>query len=113
MTDFERIAESFNEEFGRTPPMRWKVCPACNGRGTMTLKRIAISADAFDEDPDFAEDYFNGVYDEACDECRGRTTVSVIDEDRLTADEKEWVEEWWADERDYRALVEMERRMGC
>jgi DnaJ-class molecular chaperone len=113
MTDFDRIAEAFADEFGRTPPMHWEVCGACSGRGIMTLKRLAISSEDFDADPDFREDYFNGVYDEPCDECRGRTTVSVIDESRLTTAEVAWVEEWWADERDYAALVAMERRMGC
>lgn len=66
-------------------PYRWIVCHLCDGSGTHVNPSIdagGLSAEDFAEDPDFAEDYARGVYDEPCRLCRGRTTIPVVDEDR-------------------------------
>jgi DnaJ-class molecular chaperone len=112
-TEHDKLIESFEEEFGVKPPTHYIVCPDCQGRGTMTLQRLAVTQEQFDEDPDFMEDYLGGVYDEPCPDCHGRTTVLVIDEERLTPEQKEYVEGYWQDEYEYRALCEAERRAGC
>jgi hypothetical protein len=36
-----------------------------------------LSAEDFDADPDFAEDYLGGKYDIACNECGGARVVAV------------------------------------
>jgi hypothetical protein len=68
-------------------PYRWEVCPVCNGRGSHVNPSIdceGISAEQFADDPDFAEEYFSGTYDVTCNCCGGRTTVPVVDEEKLT-----------------------------
>ena len=97
-------------------PTKMEVCPACRGKGTHVNPSIdsnGISAEAFAEDPDFAEDYFSGVYDVVCYVCHGRNVVPVVDEDacdpELLAAYNEQQEAYW----DYRAEVAAERRMGC
>ncbi len=51
-------------------------CPLCNGKGTQHLHGAAISADEFNEDPDFMEAYIEGVYEHPCDHCRGLGTTT-------------------------------------
>jgi|HubBroStandDraft_3_1064219.scaffolds.fasta_scaffold181248_2 hypothetical protein len=68
-------------------PTTWAVCPVCEGDGTHVNPAIdcgGLSAEDFDEDPDFAEDYRSGVYDVTCGHCGGRTTVQVLDRARCT-----------------------------
>lgn len=70
-------------------PARWAICPACEG-DALTTRHIECDgggftasewADACDDDPDFAEDYFGGRYDRPCPDCNGLGRVQVIDED--------------------------------
>lgn len=67
------------------------VCPLCSGKGKHVNPAIdgnGLSQEDFDNDPDFAESYFSGVYDVTCYECNGNNVVSVVDEKRLTKREK-------------------------
>lgn len=92
---------------------RWIVCPDCRGRGAMTLKRIAIPAEEFHDDPDFFDDYRNGVYDEPCDQCGGRTTVWAAD---LSALDPQIREDVWRYLDEMASLARMEaqeRAMGA
>lgn len=106
-------------------PMRWIICEACEGHGT-TTRHIECDgggftasewAEACDDDPDFAEDYFSGRYDRPCDYCKGLGRVEVIDEERITSWRDKAVYKAYCeqleDDRDYRAMCEAERRMGC
>ena len=71
-------------------PAKWVVCSRCEGKGTHTNPSVdgnGITPEEFAEDPNFMEDYINGVYDVQCSECRGRTTVLEIDESRLTVEQ--------------------------
>lgn len=90
--------------------LEWVVCPTCNGRGTSTAYLGSFTADDFAEDPDFAEDYFSGFYDRACDECDGRTTVRELTEAaRQRPEVAEEIQSWAETE----AIYAMERRMGA
>lgn len=54
----------------RTNP--WIICPICEGDGKYVNPSIdagGISAETFADDPDFAEEYFSGMYDVACRIC--------------------------------------------
>jgi DnaJ-class molecular chaperone len=94
----------YDDETGeeRALPTCWEICDACRGNGT-TTRHIECDgggftasewAEACYEDPDFREDYFSGVYDRACDECRGSGKVQVVDEDALSEeDRKAWDEQ--------------------
>lgn len=59
-------------------PIKWVVCPCCDGRGSYVNPGVdshGLSADDFYEDPEFAEDYWRGNYDVTCDTCRGQRVV--------------------------------------
>lgn len=67
-------------------PAKFEVCPRCKGRGKHVNPAIdgnGISAEEFEEDPEFADAYMAGVYDVTCHECGGDRVVAVIDEKRL------------------------------
>lgn len=70
-------------------PAKWEVCSRCEGRGSHVNPNIdgnGISAEEFEQDPEFRENYFNGLYDISCEECKGRTTVLVVDEEQADKD---------------------------
>jgi hypothetical protein len=100
-------------------PMKWEVCGLCNGRGKHVNPSIdcnGLTGEDFAEDPDFAQDYFAGRYDQQCNCCHGRTTVPAIDEDRLDEDQKKWLvvlQDQQEEQRDYEREAAWERRMGC
>jgi hypothetical protein len=99
-------------------PIKWEVCGLCNGRGAHVNPNIdynGLTAEDFAEDPDFAENYFSGRYDQTCNECCGRTTVPVIDNNCLTKEQKshlENIEKESQEQAEYERLLAWERRMG-
>jgi hypothetical protein len=55
------------------------VCGTCNGKGTIVHPSIdgnGLTREDFDNDPQFEEDYFDGVYDIRCTECEGLRVVA-------------------------------------
>lgn len=72
----------------------WVVCPRCHGDGKHVHPDVdghGISPDEFAEDPDFAEAYFEGVYDVTCYECGGMRVIAELpDEDakHLTSEQR-------------------------
>lgn len=97
-------------------PTKWGVCPVCNGVGTHVNPAIdcnGLSAEDFDEDPGFAEDYCNGTYDVQCNLCRGRTTVQEVDWDRLTSAQAAAYRKQLQDEADTQAEYFAEIRAGA
>lgn len=74
--DFEQVI---------TLPVKYEVCSRCNGAGTIVNPNIdgnGICSEKFDEDPDFREAYFSGVYDIPCPCCDGERVEAVVDEER-------------------------------
>jgi hypothetical protein len=56
----------------------WILCPVCEGEGKTVNPNIddnGLTREDFDEDPDFAQDYINGVYDITCNACGGMRVV--------------------------------------
>jgi hypothetical protein len=97
-------------------PWKWGVCPVCEGKGSHVNPAIdcnGLTAEDFADDPDFAESYFKGHFDQPCNLCRGRTTIPIVDEERLTPEEKEAYEEHLRCEDDGRAEQIAEMRMGA
>lgn len=97
-------------------PVVYEVCGTCEGKGTHVNPSIdsnGLSAEDFADDPDFAEDYFSGRYDQPCNECGGQRVVPAIDVDRagseLTKIAHDWIESYYA----YQRECEAERRMGA
>ncbi len=97
-------------------PTRWEVCHVCGGEGKHVNPSIdagGISADEFHDDPDFHESYMRGDYDVTCNRCNGRTTVAVVDIDKLTPEQKHAYARQLQDEADDRAERMAEIRMGA
>lgn len=97
-------------------PTRWEVCPVCEGAGTHVNPAIdagGLTAEDFADDPDFAEDYFAGAYDQTCNRCKGRSTVREVDFDRLSPEVRELYERQLREEAATRAEERAERLMGA
>lgn len=100
-------------------PASYEVCGRCQGEGKHDHSAFSngISREQFDEDPDFSEDYFAGVYDVQCEECGGNRVVPVVNEAEckrqgLEADLEAYYEGRRA-EASHRAERAAERRMGA
>ena len=53
----------------RQIPTRWAVCPVCDGKGSHVNPSIdsgGLTGEDFADDPDFAESYRRGDYDQPC-----------------------------------------------
>lgn len=97
-------------------PVKREVCPVCDGTGTHVNPSIdshGIGADEFADDPDFAEEYFGGVYDVVCNECGGRNVVDVVDIEALSPEHKALWEAQEQDRFDLEAEYAAERRFGA
>jgi len=71
-------------------PAKYEVCSLCEGAGKHVNPSIdshGISAHDMYEDPDFAEDYFSGVYDVPCNQCKGKRVYPVVNEESLLLEE--------------------------
>lgn len=113
------IYDDDDEETLVEVPVRFVVCPTCDGKGSHVNPSIdagGLTAEDFHDDPDFAEDYMSGTYDVSCYECGGQRVVPEIAEDRLSPDQKAAVESlyerlrWEAEDR---ATERAERAMGA
>jgi len=72
-------------------PIRFEVCPTCEGKGKHVNPSIdshGITGDEWDRDWSYEdrENYMSGFYDVPCYECNGKRVVPEIDE--KLADEK-------------------------
>jgi hypothetical protein len=82
----------------------YAVCPTCRGKGRHVnpdIDRHGIGREEFDADPQFFEDYRNGVHDVDCSMCRGRRVVPVPDKGRCDPEELRMIEDhiqWLAQE---------------
>ena len=59
---------------------KYVVCPVCDGEGTTVNPNIdahGLTAEDFAEDPDFAEDYASGAYDQPCAACHGKRVITA------------------------------------
>lgn len=95
-------------------PGKHEVCPRCEGHGTHVNPNIdgnGLSAEDFDEaGPEFREDYLGGVYDVACEECRGARVVVVPDFERWTVEQRAEYERAQREAAESRAIENAERR---
>ena len=97
-------------------PTKWEVCDLCNGKGTHVNPSIdcgGLTSEDFDQDPDFAEMYMDGVYDQTCNRCEGRTTIAVPDFELMSEVEREAYKAHEAQEDELAQEEAWERRMGC
>ena len=95
---------------------KFEVCWTCGGKGTHVSKSIdsnGISAEDFDRDPDFREEYFSGMYDVTCEECKGRNVTLIVDDENNTPENLkiyfDYLDDCYRDQMERDA----ERRAGC
>jgi hypothetical protein len=117
------VEDNGNEEFSHLQlipdthdlyivPIRWEPCYTCEGRGTHVNPSVdcnGLTADDFAEDPDFADEYFSGVYDVQCYGCGGKRVEPVCNDKAV----QKALDKWAEDEYHYQMMVASERRMGC
>lgn len=104
------------EEVTESLPSKKEVCPECDGDGYVLrggMRGYAYSAEEFAEsfDEEEAAEYFKrgGRYDEVCDCCHGKNVVAVVDESRLTEDQKV-IFQAWTESQEEKARSEAEDR---
>lgn len=100
-------------------PASYEVCHKCDGKGTHVNPAVdghGISREEFDEDPEFREAYMSGVYDITCQHCEGLRVIPVINEEKLTDEQKkiyEIVENRARENAQYDRMCQMERDFGA
>ena len=95
------------------------VCPVCKGKGAHVNPSIdseGLTAEDFEQDPDFEESYFSGAYDVRCNECDGENVIDSINwkraEERHPGIWEKWVA--WEDEAHADRMSDYyERQAGC
>lgn len=94
----------------------WEVCPTCRGNGSHvnpSIDRQGIDPSEFRRDPEFADQYFSGAYDQPCSQCGGRRVVPspIPQGDEEEAAYEEFLEAKRSVERS-REIQRQERRMA-
>lgn len=126
------ITNGIGVERELTLPAKFEVCDRCQGEGKHVNPNVdghGLSREDFDQDPDFEEAYFSGVYDVTCYTCKGEKVMPTIDYDAMrdrpvrrlglwvTGKSRERllkrIHDSWEADADYEAMCEMERRYGC
>jgi hypothetical protein len=107
-------------KINETVPVKMEVCPSCGGFGKYVnpnIDRNGLTQEDFDDDPDFRENYFDGLYDITCTQCKGEKLIPTIDVNNINGALKEKVEKYLdfirqqeEDEYYYRRECEAERR---
>lgn len=116
VTLYDDDAEGDEVEIEVELPTRFEVCPTCEGRGSHTNPSIdcnGLSSEDFEQDPDFREDYFSGVYDVQCYGCGGRRVVPVVDERRCDPKHLELYYRQLEARAELEGMYASERRMGA
>lgn len=99
-------------------PMKYEVCPTCQGRGSHVNPSIdshGITAEEWDRDWDDEDRqmYMSGEYDVPCYECGGKRVVETVDESRCSPEHLAAWDEQCRQEAMDRATERMERMMGA
>lgn len=97
-------------------PAKIEVCSCCQGKGTHVNPSIdghGLTREDFDADPEFEEQYFAGVFDVRCYECKGEKVVKVPDWDAMTEDQRERADDYYTSMAETAAEEAAERRMGA
>lgn len=95
----------------------YETCPTCRGTGTHVDPSVdagGLSREDFARDPEFAERYAKGSYDQPCNECDGKRVVPRL---RPDGEEQEAIVERYHQmeqaESSTREMQRAERMMGA
>ncbi len=92
-------------------PWKWEICDHCRGHGKSTRYLGAFTADQMREDPEFAEAYMNGEYDQTCETCRGSGKVKVLDRAKTPPNQLAAYDSQEAELEQTRSIERQERMM--
>jgi hypothetical protein len=114
------INEETEKEITLVVDAEYIVCPTCRGTGTHFRRDLNEShmLEILEEEGD-EQDYFDGHYDQKCDECHGRNVVMEVNWDLFNQKYPEYakmIEEYENDLYAHQAEVAEERRYlygGC
>ena len=104
------------EEVTHRLPAKFEICGQCEGSGKHVNPSVdccGLSSDDFEQDPDFEQDYFAGVFDVTCYTCKGKRVVSVLDEKKCDPNLLQEYRDHLQEEYEYQAMCAAERRRGC
>lgn len=114
------VSIGFNDETGEDidaeVPFKYEVCPTCNGKGSHVNPSIdagGLSYDDFENDPDLHSNYFGGVYDVSCYECKGQRVVPCINKEACDKDVLAKIEKQQREEEEFLWLQRAEMSMGA
>jgi hypothetical protein len=119
--DSKKMTGTFSDEdeegneVEHTLRLKFEVCDTCEGRGVYVNPSIdsnGLTREDFDQDPDFAEDYFSGRYDITCAVCKGLRVEPVVDEANNPKALVERYQDLEADSWAYARELAHERDMG-
>ena len=119
---FLRRKKDWVDEVAFVFPCEMQVCSVCDGKGTHVNPSVdcnGLSREDFENDPDFAESYFRGDYDQTCNNCGGNNVEPVIAHGMLEKMDPRYQEilkildEVQKADREADAWDAAERRMGC
>jgi hypothetical protein len=114
---FEMVDDE-GDEIQVTLPGKYEVCPRCEGTGTHdhpAFENGITSSEWAEWDDDDREHYMRGHYDVQCSRCKGLRVVCCPDEECLTAEQKQQLEQHRADqyaEAQERAWERRNRALG-
>jgi len=114
---FSQFVEWMREETGTIVPVKFVVCPTCEGKGTHVNPSIdahGIGAEEWSEwDEDDRERYLNGGYDVSCAQCGGNRVVEAMDAQRASQELTNQWEQWERGHWESEAETQAERRLGA
>jgi DnaJ-class molecular chaperone len=93
------------------------VCPECGGTGSHVRRDLDDSklVEMLEADGDYEgmERYYAGAYDERCRSCEGKNVLLVPNQDALSAEDHERIQDWHDSERESMQIEMQERRAGA
>jgi hypothetical protein len=78
MTAYVTRRNEEGEKYEHSIKCEYQICEVCQGKGSHVNPSIdcgGLSREDLDEDPDFAEMYFDGGFDVPCYGCQGKRVV--------------------------------------
>jgi hypothetical protein len=114
--DGHRAAVDLGDEEPTLMPVKYEVCPTCEGRGhhvSPSIDEHGLSPQDFEEDPDFAEDYMSGRYDVTCYGCDGQRVVAEVDRERCDPEDLARYDAYMEEVRRSEQERDAERRCGA
>lgn len=103
------------EEVTHSFPSKNEVCHDCEGHGTVLNEGMRYyaytSEDEEFHDPEFREEYFKrgGIYDVQCPTCKGKNVEEVVDESRLSEEQKKLYAEYEENQEEMARMDEEDR----